>query len=119
MPTALSIARIGVVQQSEAVRDQDRGRQALYGARDDQDRKRWRQRAGKRGESEDREASHEHTLGADAVTEGAGGQNQRRERDGVGVDHPLQCRHPAAEGGADARDRHVHDGDVELNDAIA
>jgi hypothetical protein len=57
-------------------------------------------------------------LRAQAIAERAGRQNERRECDGVGADHPLQFGHPAAERRSNAVERRVDDGDVELNDAV-
>ena len=78
-----------------------------------------RQRAAERGYREDAEARHEDSLGAQAIAQGAGGQDECGKRDGVGRDHPLQLGHAAAQRRADAVQRGVDDGDVELHDAIA
>ena len=48
-----------------------------------------------------------------AVGERAGGQDQRRERDRVRVDDPLQPGQARAEPALDARQRDVHDRDVD------
>ena len=45
------------------------------------------------------EASREHAPAAEEVGERAGGEQQRGEREGVGVDHPLQV----GEGGVQSR----------------
>jgi len=68
---------------------------------------------------EDREPGHEDFLGAQAIAQRAGGQDERGKRDGVGRDHPLQLRYAAAERRADAVQCCVDDGDIELHDAIA
>ena len=59
------------------------------------------QRAGNRGRREDGKARDEYPLGADAVAERAGRQDEGGEGDGVGAHHPLQFGDAAAERGAD------------------
>ena len=49
------------------------------------------------------EADHEHAAAADAVGERAAGEQQRRERERVGVDHPLQVGEVGAEVALDRR----------------
>ena len=85
----------------------------------DKGRRTGRQRAGHRGCGEDGKARDEHPLGADAVAERAGGENEGGKRNGVGVHHPLQFGNTAAERRADAVERGIDDGDVELDHAIA
>ena len=68
---------------------------------------------------EDGKTRHENPLRADAVAERARGENEGGKRDGVGADNPLQLRDAAAQRRADAVERGVDDGDVELNHAIA
>jgi len=51
-----------------------------------------------RGGAEHGEAGREHAAPAEAVTEGAGGQQRAGEGEVVGVDHPLQRRHPRRRG---------------------
>jgi hypothetical protein len=62
---------------------------------------------------EDDEACKEHPLAPVAIAEDATGQQQRSERERVGIDDPLKLREPRAEIVPDRRDRHVHDGVVE------
>ncbi len=81
---ALLFIGIGVAEKRERVRHQNSGAEALHRARRDQDVRRRRQRAGERSRREDRKPGHEDFLGADAIAQGAGGQDERGERDGVG-----------------------------------
>jgi hypothetical protein len=108
-----------VIEQRQRVRHQDRRRQALRGARGDQEHRRRGQCACERSQREDRKAPYEYPFGAYAVTERAGGQNEGSERDGIGGHHPLQLGDAAAERGADAAQRGIDDGDVELHHAKA
>jgi hypothetical protein len=110
---------IGMVEQRQRVRHQDGGRQALHAARRDQDRRVRRQRASKRRRGEQRKTRHENVSRAEAVAERAGREDERRECNRVGADHPLQFRNAAAQRGADRVQRGVDDGDVELHHAIA
>ena len=64
---ALARLAIGMVEQGERVRHQDRRSDALNRARHDQDKERGRQRATERGQREQREAGQEHPARADAV----------------------------------------------------
>ena len=70
---------------------------SLDGSRRDQDGRVGASAQASEAEREDRKAGHEHPLGADAIAERAGGENEGGERDGVGADDPLQLRHAAAE----------------------
>ena len=60
---------------------------------------------------EQRESEGQHRLAADAVADRAGGQEQRRERQRVGVDDPLQLRLRGADVPRDRRQRNVQAGD--------
>ena len=59
------------------------------------------------------EADHEHEPPADTVGERAAREQQRGERERVGVDHPLQVAEVGAEVALDRGQRDVHDRDVE------
>ena len=59
------------------------------------------------------QADDEDAPAADAVGERAGGQQQRGERQRVGVDHPLQVGEVRVQVALDRRQRDVHDRDVE------
>ena len=65
------------------------------------------------GDGEDDEPDQEHAPAADAVGHRAAGQQQRGERERVGVDDPLQVGEVGAEVALDRRQRDVHDRDVE------
>ena len=72
-----------------------------------------RERAGTRGDGEEREADREEAAAAEAVGERAGGQHDARQRERVGVDDPLQAAQARVQVLGDARQGRVHDGDVE------
>ena len=75
--------------------------------------------AGDRADHEQRRTDHEHLAAAVEVGERAGGQQQRREAERVGVDHPLQVGEARAELALDVGERDVHDRDVEQQDEDA
>jgi hypothetical protein len=75
--------------------------------------RRLRQPAQERREREDDQPGEEHSPSAIAVTRDAAGQQQRREREDVAVDYPLQAAHARAQFVTDRRERHIHDGVVE------
>ena len=56
-----------------------------------------RQPAEQRADGEHDEAADERPLAAEAVAEGAGGEQQPGEQDGVGVDDPLELRRRGVE----------------------
>ena len=60
-----------------------------------------------RAEGEHAEADEQRALAAEAVAEGAGGEQQPGEHQGVGVDDPLQHRGAGVELGLQRRQRHV------------
>ena len=66
-----------------------------------------------RREREDDDADEEEEPAAVAVGERAGGQDQRCERERVGVDHPLQPGQARVQVALDVRQRDVDDRDVE------
>ena len=74
----------------ERERVHERRADALDDARGDQALCRRRERTGRRREGEDGEADEEHALAAEAVAELAAEQDQRGEREDVGVDRPLE-----------------------------
>ena len=59
------------------------------------------------------EPDHEHQPAPEQVRERPARQQQRRQRERVGVDHPLQVGEARAERPLDVRQRRVHDRDVE------
>ncbi|MET4035390.1 hypothetical protein ABMB68_006882 [Bradyrhizobium sp. RT4a] len=110
---------IGMIEQRQGIRHQDRRRQPLHQPRCDQHDRIGRHRAGERGRGEDGEPRHEDALGADAIAERTGGQNESGKGDGIGADHPLQLGDAAAERFSHRIQSGVDDGDVELDHAIA
>ncbi len=72
-----------------------------------------RERAGRGGDREHDQADEEHALAAEAVAELAAEQDQRREREHVGVDRPLEAHLIRVERLLDRGERDVHDGVVE------
>ena len=53
--------------------------------------------------TEDDEAAHKHPFAPDAIAERPERQQQAREDDGVGVDHPLELASAGPEGARDRR----------------
>ena len=72
-----------------------------------------RQAAGQRRRGEERHAAHEQPAPSAEVAEAAHRDEQDRERQHVGVHHPLDAAEAGVEGGQDVRDGDVHDGAVE------
>jgi hypothetical protein len=107
-----------MIEQRQRIRNEDRGAKSLTEASEDEKPQRRRDRAGERSQHKDGEAEDENFFGAEPVAERAGGQNERREGDRVGIDDPLQVGERTAIGRADAVDRDIDDGDVELHDHI-
>ena len=97
---------------SVAGRD-DGAAQALHGARDDERGLVGRQAAGQRGEREQQHPGHEDAPAPEQVGRAAAQQQEAREGQRVGVDHPLQVDGGEAQILADRRERDVHDRDVE------
>jgi hypothetical protein len=116
---ALLFVGIGMAEQCQRIRNQHGRTEALNRSCRDQDEGIGRQRASHRRCRENGKTRHEHPLGADTVSQRARGENEGGKRDGVGADHPLQFGNATAERGADAAERGVDDGDVELNHAVA
>jgi hypothetical protein len=103
------------VEQPERGRDDQRRADGLRRPRRHQPAQRGRGRAGGRGEGEHEHPDKEEATAAEVVGQPPGRHQQRREDDRVGVQHPGQPaqRRPVV-GGADRRQRHVHDEQVEL-----
>ena len=62
-------------------------------------------------------AREEHAPAAEPITQRTADQDQRRQRQRVGVQDPLQARYARAQLGAERGQRDVHDGGVEKRDA--
>ena len=69
--------------------------------------------AQQRGAGEDDDSEDEQEPPAESVGESSSSQDQRRERERVGVDDPLEPGQVGGEPTLDARQRDVHDRDVE------
>ena len=104
---------VGRGEQGERGGEHERAADALQRAREVERERRAGEPAQHRGDREDDEADHEHEPPADAVGERAARQQQRGERERVGVDHPLQVGEVGAEVALDRGQRDVHDRDVE------
>ena len=100
----------------ERGRRQQRARDPLQRARDDQQLDGRRQRAEQRRDAEARHAEREHAPLAVDVGERAGHEDQRAEREQVGVGDPLLAREAAAELVRDRRQRDVDHGRVDRHD---
>ena len=77
-------------QQRQRGREHERAADALQRAREVEHQRRPGERAQRRGDGEDRDPDHEDPAAAEEVGERAAREQQRRERERVGVDHPLQ-----------------------------
>ena len=71
------------------------------------------ERGERRTADEDGHADQEHALATEPVAERGAGDEQDREGQGVGVDHPLEVGQRGAEVGLDDRQRGRHDEVVE------
>jgi hypothetical protein len=105
-----------VIEQRERVGQHHRRTEALNRARRVEHARGRRQCAAHRGQREDGHAPLECPPRAEAVAERAGRQHERGERDGVGVDDPLQPVDASAQRVRHRRQRDVDDRDVELAD---
>ena len=72
--------------------------------------------AQQRGDAEPHDPEREHALAPVDVPERAADQQQRAQREQVGVDDPLLVGEPDPEIGADLRQRHLDDGAVHEDD---
>ena len=81
-------------------RHDDRAADALDGARGVEADDRGRERGGRGGSREDRDAEHEHPAAAEAVAERGAGQQQDGEGQRVGVDRPLEAAEARVRGRA-------------------
>ena len=86
---AARLAGEGGAQDGEAVRQQHRRAEPLQrpGAKEDVEAR--RRRAEQGGEGEEQDAAEQHLLAPVKIARRAAGQQQRRERQGEGVHHPL------------------------------
>jgi hypothetical protein len=112
-PGALADVRIGVGQQRQRDGEHDRGADPLDRAHRVQHGDVPGRGTTERRDGEDRQAGQEQPAAAEPVGERAGDEDRGGERERVGVDDPLQARQARVEVLGDARERRVHDGDVE------
>ena len=106
-----ALARVGedADQQRERRRHDERGPGAHDGAGDDQPVDAARVGGRRRRGSEHREPGEQRAAAAEAIPERAGQQQQSREHEGVGVDHPLQLAHVGVEVAHQGGERDVDD----------
>jgi len=110
---ALAAGRELLGDQRQRDREHHRAADALQAAGEVEEGRVGRQRAEQRGDREDREAEGEDAPAAEPVGERAGGQQEHRERQDVGVDDPLEVGEARVERRTQVGQRHVHDGQVE------
>ena len=91
----------------------ERAAEALNPAGDDQHLLGLRATARQRRQPEQDQRGHEHTPLSEPVRGAATEHQEPRERDRVGVDHPLEIGRGEVEGRLDRRQRHVDDAQVE------
>ena len=103
----------------QRARRQQGAEHALQRAARDQDLDRRRDGADHRDDAEAADADREHAPLAVEVPERAGNEDQRAERQQVGVRHPLLAGQPAAEVVPDRRERDVDDRRIEARDERA
>jgi hypothetical protein len=72
-----------------------------------------------RRDSEDGEADEHDLLVSAPITDRAAGQQQRRQRQCIAVDDPLQADDARTQLGTDTRQRDVDDRDVEQHQKVA
>ncbi len=94
-------------------RGHQRAGQALEGACADQHPLGGRDTAKQRGEAEQQEREDERTSLAPVIGRTAAEHEEARERDRIGVDHPLQVGGVETEARLDRRERDVDDAQVE------
>ena len=99
--------------QRERGREERRTADSLHGARNVERGDAPSEAAEERRSAEDEDADHEHQPASEAVGQSTGREDQGSERQRVRVDDPLESGQASAEATLDARQRHVHDRDVE------
>ncbi len=110
---AAALGREGGADERQRERHHERRADALDGTGDDQRGRVGRQRAGGRGEREQRQARGEQPSPPEAVAERGRGQQQHREGEVVGVHRPLEFFDRGSEVGADRGERGRDDERVE------
>ena len=99
--------------QGERRREHGRAAEPLKGAREIELEAAARDPAEERREREHGDARDEHAFAAEAIRERSVGEKQRRERECVRVEHPLELREAGVQVIVDARQRDLHDRDVD------
>jgi len=110
--------RVRVADDGERPREQQRRADALDDARSDEHAVARRDPAGQRPGAEHHEAGQHHALVAAQVADRPAGEHERRQRQRIAVDHPLQPADARAEGAADLGQRDVDDGHVEQHEEV-
>jgi hypothetical protein len=100
-------------EERERERHDGRGADALERAGGDERPGAGREGGSDRREAEERDPGDEHPTPAEPVAERRGGDHEARERERVGVDHPLQLLERGAQLGAQDRQGGGHDEVVE------
>ena len=93
--------------------EHDRAADPLARAREDQEERRGGRAAEHGGRGEEHDPADEDALAPEQVGERPRVEDEGRERQRVGVDHPLEVGEGRAEVAGDRRQRYVHDRDVE------
>ncbi len=107
------------LEDGQAPRCQQRTAHPLHHPGEDEEHRGGGHRAQQRTDREHDDAELEDALAAEPVAERPAEQDQRRDRQQVAVEHPLQPADPGVEVVADCRQRHVDDGRVQEGDARA
>jgi hypothetical protein len=106
-------AAFGLVEGSaddrEAAGHEEGGPHALHGAAGNQHRRRGGDAAGHGGDGEEEQAGEENALAAELIAERSADQDERAEKQRVGLDHPLDVGDRGVEIGLKRGQRHVHD----------
>ncbi len=110
-PRSLALERL--CDQRQRGREHHRAAGALHGAGEVQRQRVPRQAACGRGQREHDQPGHEHAPAPEQVSQRAGRQQERGERERVGVDHPLQVGERGMQRALDVGQRDVDDRDVE------
>ena len=110
---AALVGRKDVGQNAERLGREDGATHALDHAGRDQLGRTLRQATGDRRQREDGEADEEEPFGAEHVAEPAGGDQQHRVGEDVGVEHPEDLVESRVQAVDDARNRDVHDREIE------
>jgi hypothetical protein len=116
---AAFLRREGGAEHREARGHEQRGPNSLHGPRGDEGNRTGRESATERSDGERRRADGEESLPAEAVSERASDENQRGEKQRVGLHDPLGAGNADAQVLLEHRQRHAHDGPVDERHARA